>query len=58
VCASVGIAVAEKGETFDQVLKHADLALYDAKAAGRGVVRVRGPRHTSDEASALFAREP
>lgn len=58
VCASVGIAIAAKGESFDQVLKHADLALYDAKAAGKGVVRVRGPRQTSDEASALFAREP
>jgi diguanylate cyclase (GGDEF)-like protein len=45
VCASVGIALAEKGERFEQVLKRADIALYDAKAAGKGMVRfsIAGP---------------
>ncbi len=38
VGASIGIAVApEDGTTRDQLLKSADLALYQSKAAGRGV---------------------
>ena len=37
---SVGIAVPAAGETIDRLLSNADFALYAAKAAGRGTVRV------------------
>lgn len=37
--ASVGIAFARPGEAFDLVMKRADRALYEAKAAGKGVFR-------------------
>jgi EAL domain-containing protein (putative c-di-GMP-specific phosphodiesterase class I) len=36
VQASVGLAEAGPGEDPDQVLRHADLALYEAKGAGKG----------------------
>jgi diguanylate cyclase (GGDEF)-like protein/PAS domain S-box-containing protein len=39
VAASVGVAVFPEGnETADDVLRHADIAMYRAKAAGRGTV--------------------
>jgi diguanylate cyclase (GGDEF)-like protein len=39
--ASVGIAMAETGQTdADTLMKNADMALYQAKAAGRGAYRV------------------
>jgi diguanylate cyclase (GGDEF)-like protein len=41
VTASVGWAVLEDGEAPDALVRRADTALYDAKAAGRN--RVRGP---------------
>ncbi|WMT89114.1 EAL domain-containing protein [Pelagibacterium sp. H642] len=42
--ASIGIAIEPTdGETFDQVLKNADLALYCAKSDGRGVWRFFEP---------------
>jgi diguanylate cyclase (GGDEF)-like protein len=34
--ASVGIAFAEPGRSFDDLMREADIALYEAKAAGRG----------------------
>lgn len=39
--ASAGIAhIAHGGETIEQILKHADISLYAAKAAGKNCVRV------------------
>jgi diguanylate cyclase (GGDEF)-like protein/PAS domain S-box-containing protein len=44
VGASVGVAVFPEGsETADDVLRHADIAMYRAKAAGRGTVRFFSP---------------
>ena len=38
--ASIGLALAPKdGDTYDRLLRNADLALYDAKAGGRGTFR-------------------
>jgi diguanylate cyclase (GGDEF)-like protein len=34
--ASVGIAFAEPGRSFDDLMREADIALYEAKASGRG----------------------
>ena len=39
VTASIGVAVAEPGESVDEALRRADAALYDAKRAGAGQVR-------------------
>ncbi len=39
---SVGIAVADEGGTRDELMRRADRALYDAKAAGRGTFRLDG----------------
>jgi diguanylate cyclase (GGDEF)-like protein len=41
VSCSVGVAVRQSGEALGDVLGRADLALYDAKAAGKGVAAVR-----------------
>ncbi len=38
--ASVGIAFAQSGTSIDDLIRTADLALYNAKAAGKGVWRV------------------
>jgi diguanylate cyclase (GGDEF)-like protein len=38
--ASVGIAFAGPGDTASDLMRHADLALYTAKAGGRGLVHV------------------
>ncbi|WP_448627646.1 diguanylate cyclase domain-containing protein [Geodermatophilus sp. URMC 64] len=38
VSASIGLAMAEPGTTFEQVLQEADLAMYGAKERGRGVL--------------------
>jgi diguanylate cyclase (GGDEF)-like protein/PAS domain S-box-containing protein len=44
VSASVGVAVAEPGETIDDIVARADAAMYDAKRSGKDrVVAVRGP---------------
>ena len=38
---SVGVAMfGEHGQTHDELLKHADIAMYQAKKAGRNVVRL------------------
>ena len=37
--ASIGLAFAQKGESLEQLMKRADRALYEAKAAGRGTFR-------------------
>lgn len=39
----VGVAVSDKSSHPDELLKHADLALYEAKRAGAGEVRVFKP---------------
>lgn len=53
VNASVGIAVAaEDGSSLAEIMKNADLALYDAKAAGRG----RSRFFTSDLAETIRKR--
>ena len=50
VSASVGVAVAEPGETIDDIVARADAAMYDAKRSGKDrVVAVRGPL-VADEA--------
>ena len=41
---SVGIALAEAGRDIERLLKDADMALYEAKAAGRGVHCVFEPQ--------------
>ncbi|MGH2818690.1 MAG: putative bifunctional diguanylate cyclase/phosphodiesterase [Actinomycetota bacterium] len=44
VSASIGIAIAEgKGETSDKLLANADVAMYAAKAAGKGSYQVFDP---------------
>lgn len=39
----VGVAVSDKNSDADELLKHADLALYEAKRAGAGEIRVFKP---------------
>lgn len=41
--ASIGASIYEGGGSAQNVLKHADLALYEAKASGRGVFRIYDP---------------
>ncbi|MFD5430029.1 diguanylate cyclase domain-containing protein [Streptomyces sp. NPDC127084] len=43
VSASIGIAVATPGITPEELLQHADLAMYEAKAAGKGCIRMHVP---------------
>ena len=40
VSASIGMAVAVPGITPEQLLHHADVAMYAAKAAGKGRIRI------------------
>ncbi|MGY1813295.1 diguanylate cyclase domain-containing protein [Blastococcus sp. SYSU D00820] len=46
VSASIGLALAVAGSSLDEVLSHADRAMYSAKARGRGVVHVVRPADT------------
>jgi len=41
---SIGVTMFEAGDTTDELLKEADLAMYEAKAAGRNTVRFFDPR--------------
>jgi diguanylate cyclase (GGDEF)-like protein len=43
VTCSFGVAVGEKGENIDQILRKADAALYAAKRSGRNVVAAHDP---------------
>ena len=55
VGASVGVAIGNRAEAVDQVVADADLAVYQAKAAGKGQVEVyhAGLRHELSRRSAL-----
>ena len=44
VSASIGIAVAMPGITPDDLLDHADQAMYEAKTAGKGRIRMHHPQ--------------
>jgi diguanylate cyclase (GGDEF)-like protein/PAS domain S-box-containing protein len=44
VSASIGIAVAMPGITPDDLLDHADQAMYEAKSAGKGRIRMHHPQ--------------
>ncbi|MGP4002313.1 diguanylate cyclase domain-containing protein [Streptomyces sp. 8N706] len=44
VSASIGIAVATPGITPEELLHNADLAMYEAKAAGKGRIRMHRPQ--------------
>jgi diguanylate cyclase (GGDEF)-like protein/PAS domain S-box-containing protein len=57
VCASVGIAIADAGESFDDVLKHADSALYEAKSSGKGMIRFREHARDRQAMPAMSADE-
>ena len=39
ITSSLGVAIIEKGESFGMTMRRADLALYEAKAAGRNCVK-------------------
>lgn len=41
--ASIGAAIVAAGDDSDSLLKHADLALYEAKDGGRGIFRLYDP---------------
>jgi diguanylate cyclase (GGDEF)-like protein len=43
ITASIGLSISSEGVTPDTMLRHADLALYDAKAQGRDCVRLFDP---------------
>jgi len=58
VRASIGIADAGPGETADELVSHADLAMYQAKAAGKGqYVRYHDSMRTRDVSAAQLGRE-
>lgn len=40
---SIGVATRQEGEELNQVLRHADAAMYAAKAVGKGQWRIFGP---------------
>jgi PAS domain S-box-containing protein len=48
VGASIGIAFAEPGTTPGDIMRHADLAMYRAKQAGKGRVELYAPRLQAD----------
>lgn len=48
VTASIGIALAHAGETVEELLSHADVAMYAAKRSGKSRVSVFEPRLRTD----------
>lgn len=58
ITASVGVAVSQPGETVAEVVGHADVAMYSAKAGGRNACVVWGhPRPASHYIPVARARE-
>ncbi len=53
VTASIGIAVANKGDTADMLLRHADAAMYQAKHDGRARATLFQPDHHGSAVAAL-----
>jgi diguanylate cyclase (GGDEF)-like protein/PAS domain S-box-containing protein len=55
--ASIGVSLFHTQDTVDQLLKHANLAMYQAKAAGRDALRFFDPEMQAriDDRSALIA---
>jgi diguanylate cyclase (GGDEF)-like protein/PAS domain S-box-containing protein len=51
VSASIGIAVAMPGITPDDLLDHADQAMYEAKTAGKGRIRMHPRSHRTSAAA-------
>jgi len=43
ISCSIGVALSDQAGTADEMLRHADVALYEAKAAGRNCVRLFDP---------------
>jgi diguanylate cyclase (GGDEF)-like protein/PAS domain S-box-containing protein len=50
VAASIGVAFAEPGMGADELLRNADLAMYRAKASGKGRVELYAPQMQQDAA--------
>ena len=55
---SVGLALAEAGETDEAVVARADAALYEVKRRGRDAVRVAAPRSLNARASTVTRSRP
>jgi diguanylate cyclase (GGDEF)-like protein len=55
---SIGIAFAKSGESIEQLLKRADVALYDAKEAGKGVFRFAAPDCDARTTASVLKRWP
>ncbi|QYD69288.1 diguanylate cyclase [Paraburkholderia edwinii] len=55
---SIGIAFAVHGESIEQLLKRADVALYDAKEAGKGTFRFSVPDSSRKEGAVSEPRWP
>jgi len=53
VTASIGIAVANKGDTAEMLLRHADAAMYQAKHDGRARAALFRPDHHGSAVAAL-----
>ena len=53
LAASIGIAVSEPGDSAEDLLRNADLAMYQAKAAGKGAYRFFRPAMHADLVSKL-----
>jgi predicted signal transduction protein with EAL and GGDEF domain len=51
VTASIGIALVDQAQHRDELLANADLALYEAKRAGRNRVQMFAPEHYRDAAA-------
>lgn len=56
--ASIGIALAASGESFEVLMKRADAALYDAKKAGKGTLRFAAVSAEENETSISNANNP
>ena len=57
VSASVGLALAVPGMSGEQLVRHADIAMYAAKTRGKNCVQAFDPSLLREEDSAAFANE-